>query len=519
MKSEYDLIVVGSGFAGSLMSMVAKKIGLSVLLLERGKHPRFAIGESTSPLTNLLIEELSLRYDLPGILPIVQYGDWQTKLPHLACGLKRGFTYLQQDAGKTYAMRADRSNQLLVSASPNDRTADTHWFREDVDTHFVEEAVKTGVDYFDETCVTVRSLDSSGVSLSCERDGKLFETSGKFLIDATGKRGCLHRALKLKEVPFAGMPRTHSLFSHFRGVKRCDEMSEYQSEETAPYPMDDAALHHVFDGGWMWVLRFNNGITSAGISVTEEFAAEIKLREKENAWSRFMELFPSIGKQFSEAKEVQPFYYSEGLSFRSEKAVGEGWTMLPSAATFVDPLFSTGFPLTLLGVQRLANILESSWGKPDLALRLTGYENVTFEEADWTAKFIGGCFSSFPRFSQFAALSMFYFAAASFSEMTWRLDRRKLVTRFMAADRPEFANGLSSAIERIASPGCKEDFLHEGVRNSIENMNVAGLCKPEKRNWYGADMQDVIDASHLLEYATCDLQEVLKNAFWAQESI
>ena len=292
MKTEYDLIVVGSGFAGSLMSMIAKRIGLSVLLLERGKHPRFAIGESTSPLTNLLIEELALRYDLPGILPIVQFGDWQEKLPRLACGLKRGFTYLQQDAGSPFAMRADRSNQLLVSASPNDRTADTHWFREDVDTYFVEEAVKTGVDYFDETCVTVRSLDSTGVALNCERGGKTFETSGKFLIDATGKRGFLYRALKLKEIAFAGMPRTHSLFSHFRGVKRCDDMSEYQCEETAPYPMDDAALHHVFDGGWAWVLRFNNGITSAGISVTEEFAAEIKLYEKGDAWSHFMVRFP-----------------------------------------------------------------------------------------------------------------------------------------------------------------------------------------------------------------------------------
>ena len=191
--------------------------------------------------------------------------------------------------------------------------------------------------------------------------------------------------------------------------------------------------------------------------------------------------------------------------------------MLPSAAAFVDPLFSTGFPLTLLGVQRLANILESSWGKSDFSTRLKEYESVTFEEADWTAKFIGGCFSSFPRFSQFAALSMFYFAAASFSEMSRRLDRRKLVSRFLAADRPEFANGLSAAIDRLSSPACENYSLYAGVRNSIANMNVAGLCKPEKRNWYGADLQDVVDASHLLEYDSCDLQRILKEALWAQE--
>jgi len=65
----YDLAIVGSGFGGSLLAMVARRLGRSVLLLERGRHPRFAIGESTSPLMNLLIEEFANRYDLPHLLP------------------------------------------------------------------------------------------------------------------------------------------------------------------------------------------------------------------------------------------------------------------------------------------------------------------------------------------------------------------------------------------------------------------------------------------------------------------
>ena len=30
---------------------------------------------------------------------------------------------------------------------------------------------------------------------------------------------------------------------------------------------------------------------------------------------------------------------------------GDGWAMLPSAAGVIDPLLSTGFPLTLLGIR------------------------------------------------------------------------------------------------------------------------------------------------------------------------
>jgi FADH2 O2-dependent halogenase len=69
VKLPVDLAVVGSGFGGALTALVARRLGLSVALLERGTHPRFAIGESTSPLANLLLEEIARRYDLPKLLP------------------------------------------------------------------------------------------------------------------------------------------------------------------------------------------------------------------------------------------------------------------------------------------------------------------------------------------------------------------------------------------------------------------------------------------------------------------
>ena len=42
-------------------------------------------------------------------------------------------------------------------------------------------------------------------------------------------------------------------------------MDEFAVSERPPYPPDDAALHHVFEGGWIWVLRFRSGIVSAGV--------------------------------------------------------------------------------------------------------------------------------------------------------------------------------------------------------------------------------------------------------------
>ena len=60
MSERCEIAIVGSGFAGSLMARVLATIGYDVVLLERGTHPRFAIGESSTPLASLSLERLAL---------------------------------------------------------------------------------------------------------------------------------------------------------------------------------------------------------------------------------------------------------------------------------------------------------------------------------------------------------------------------------------------------------------------------------------------------------------------------
>ena len=67
--ASYDVAVLGSGFAGTLIALIARRIGHNVLLVERGRHPRFAIGESSTPLANLKLAVLCHRYGLDGVKP------------------------------------------------------------------------------------------------------------------------------------------------------------------------------------------------------------------------------------------------------------------------------------------------------------------------------------------------------------------------------------------------------------------------------------------------------------------
>src|ERR1044072_1209821 len=114
---DFDIAVVGSGFGGSLMAAIARRLGRSVILLERGRHPRFVIGESSTPLANLLLEELAQRYDLPRLSPLAKWGSWQKAYPRIVAGLKRGFTFYHHDFGRPFACDPDRRDQLLGGGS------------------------------------------------------------------------------------------------------------------------------------------------------------------------------------------------------------------------------------------------------------------------------------------------------------------------------------------------------------------------------------------------------------------
>jgi len=476
--------------------MIARRQGRSVILLEKSKHPRFAIGESSTPLSNLLLEDLSSRYNLPGIAPLTKWGSWQRTYPNLDCGLKRGFTFYHHQFGQRAARSPVREDQLLVAASPHDGIADTHWYRADVDQHFVREAEKIGVEYLDEVEFSKAVEQDNEVRLHGKRRGNQIEISARFVVDATGPRGFLHRAFGLPELPLPCFPQTQGLYTHFRGVGRLEDLLNPNDADT-PYPVDDAAVHHVFDGGWIWVLRFRSGITSAGVAAVDSLAARFGFSEGAPAWDRLLQCLPTVRDQFAAATADRPFTYAPRLAFRSGVAAGKRWALLPSAAGFVDPLLSTGFPLTLLGVTRLAGIMEEHWDSDRFSTELAAYAIRTDDELLAAARLIGSLYASMDNFPLFISLSLLYFATASFAEAARRLGKPHLAGSFLLHDHPLLKKQLADLMKRTQSV-CDTQKLNEDILRAIEPFNVAGLGQPQRHNWYPVDKEDLLQGAHKL---------------------
>jgi FADH2 O2-dependent halogenase len=543
--ADTDLAIVGSGFGGSILAMIARRLGFRVMLLERGRHPRFAIGESASPLAGILIEQLSDRYGLPRLRPLSAFGTWQRTYPRVTCGLKRGFTYFKHEAGRPYRCAPGRANQLLVAASPSDELSDTHWLRSEVDHFLVDEAAALGVEYLDSTALDRLDFGPDGSPLlTGTRESKPIRVRAKFVVDASGPRGFLSKALGIEDRGFDGYPATQALFSHFVGVAKCVDMVEYELAPShpdtfapshlrtlAPYPPDDAALHHIFDGGWMWVLRFGNGVTSAGVAVEDWLAADLWIADGAGAWGRLLARYPSVAAQFADAQPIREFTWMPRLPYRAAVAAGERWAMLPSAAAFIDPLFSTGIPLTLLGIERLARIFETRGLKPALydgaaidGRRVHGrragvptpatadgfdsYGDRTLADADLTARFIAGSYAGFRQFGAFAAYSMFYFAAASFSEMARRLSSPRAPRGFLCGDNPAFTSALERLSPAVHTAADIERY-EDDVAAAVADRNIAGLCDRGKHNWYPVELEDTIRGAAALGLTNDQVRQAL----------
>ena len=95
------------------------------------------------------------------------------------------------------------------------------------------------------------------------------------------------------------------------GVPCFHQVTASQAAYQLPFQLSEGTLHHVFHGGWIWVIPFNNHakstnpLCSVGLMLDPRVHPAQPDLSPEEEFFQFIGRFPSIAQQFQPAKAVR----------------------------------------------------------------------------------------------------------------------------------------------------------------------------------------------------------------------
>jgi len=345
----YDVIVLGSGISGTLAAVILAKKGHRVLVIDGASHPKFAVGESTTPNTSQMFELLGKRHGIPEISVLAHGPEAIRRHVTTSCGVKRAFAFLYHDEGKPLDIA--KTNMF-----GNVWRDENHLFRQDIDAYLFRTALRYGAEALEEHRVKHLEITDAGVGITTDRG---VTVSGRFLIDGCGPRSPLVDALRLREGAEPLASDSRSLFNHFIDIP---EFKDCVAAGDGPQWLE-GTYHHLFHGGWFWVIPFNNwkGATNPAISVGLTLDNRVHPRREgvgpEEEFRSFVDRFPDVRRHFADAKPIRPWVSVPRCQYSSRQVVGDRWCLMAHSAGFIDALYSSGLVMTVSTVAHLVEPL------------------------------------------------------------------------------------------------------------------------------------------------------------------
>jgi FADH2 O2-dependent halogenase len=366
----FDVAIIGSGIAGSALGTVLARHGLAVVLIEAGSHPRFAVGESMILETSEVLRALAALFDVPELAYFTS--EFCVPLIGTSHGVKRHFSFLHHSAGKP--QRTTDALQAVIPRQPYGH--ELHLFRQDSDAFL---AVSYGCTLLQRTRVGSISVEASRARLTTTEGTAV---TARFVVDAGGFRSILADQLSLRD--FGQRTHSRSLFTHMVGVPCFHDVCGDVRQYGIPFRVSEGTLHHLFDGGWLWVIPFNNHpratnpLCSVGLQLDPRLHPARPELTAEEEFRDVIGRYPDIARQFRGARAVRPWVRTGRLQYASRQVVADRWCLLGHAAGFIDPLFSKGLYTSLMCTSLLAHLLLEAARADDFsAARFEPLERMT----------------------------------------------------------------------------------------------------------------------------------------------
>ncbi|MGA5901169.1 NAD(P)/FAD-dependent oxidoreductase [Streptomyces venetus] len=400
-STRYDVAILGSGIGGSMLACILAKHGVRTLLLEGASHPRFAIGESLIPETGIRLRIIGEKYGVPEIGWLGSFHALRDNISS-ACGVKRSFSFMYHSADREH--QGEHVNQLPTLTPPIG--PDSHLFRQDTDGYLAAMSVQYGADFVSQARIEDIAMHDAGVDLRAA-DGAVYQA--KYLIDASGMRSLVSDLFNMRDETPRFRTDTRTLFTHMIGVRSADLLLGKKARKKVPSPLGEATMHHIFDGGWLWVIPFNNHrestnpLTSVGLMLDRTRHPHPEAPAEEE-FRRIIAQYPTIQRHLAPAKAVRPWVSSGRLQYSSPHMLLPRILQLPHAAGFVDPLFSSGISVLVVAVDLIAEALLKAVAEDDFATeRFQHIEDTVNRAFDYYDDVVSTSFESFASYDTWNA--------------------------------------------------------------------------------------------------------------------
>lgn len=488
MKTSYDVTLIGSGLAGSVTALLLSKLGYKTLLVEKDTHPRFGLGESSTPIFSKKIRNLGLEYGVPELVDISSYDRIMASKEPFLCGPKELFQYYVHQPGQTTAKITDEYPEIIVQVPE----CDTQFNRAVLDERLVQYARKYGSDYVDNTELLDVEFDDQGAHLKLQKKGsEPYELTTHFLVDSTGFRSLLARKFELR-IPESELDttlRSRCIFTHFETVGLVEDAmgNDEVFNQRCSVNRWRATQHHCFDGGWYWFIPFDNGVTSVGINLDMDKYPMNDRPGEEEFWD-FTRRYPIINKMLEGHKTRMPYIKTGRLQFRTRRAAGDRWALLTSAAVGMDAWFSVGMGMTLISVHRLVEVLHKHvLPQSDFrAEHFHNYEQSLFTEWYYITRMVDGMYKSFKHFDIFKYYCFFCFMGAESLVYSGAVRRPHDPTSLMLnVGDPKFVENFMTVYNRLLECSKKDsvtadevEFFRSYLLNEMKPFNYRDYGNP-----------------------------------------
>jgi flavin-dependent dehydrogenase len=319
----YDVLIIGGGPAGATAAIQLARSGLHAAIFEKASFPRFQIGESFLPANYQLMERMGLGEKLRAIPHMWKYG--------ARFGMGSGNDWVAFRFNGTMVDDGTPTKKIQVRIGGDNRTINV--LRSDFDKMMLDEARAAGAEVHEQTAVqSIDHLADDDVRITA--GGKSY--TGRYLFDASGDATVLGRHLGTRRLRTESYLQNIAYFQHFKNV------------DLLKGTMSGSPSVVMCDEGWFWIIPVDPTTASVGMVMDRNVIKRVGVKaNKMLRWG--IERCPAMQSVMMKASGPETNMVRSDFSFTCEPFAGPGFFMLGDAAMFLDPIFSAGVCIGMLG--------------------------------------------------------------------------------------------------------------------------------------------------------------------------